>query len=555
MSETKSLLLAAFLSAITVITWQFFFYTPKVKNRIDGENQILEIKKNPVDIVDKELNRKSVLQQGHRLKISTNSLHGSINLKGARFDDITLAGYRMDTAYGADEVVLLSPAKARESYFAEFGWVSLDNTVKLPNTETVWELDKGSDLAENESVTLKWDNDNGLLFKIKVRVDKHYLFYIDQYIVNNTDKIVKLIPYGRLNRVIPSNLQSSFVFHEGPIATFDNKFEEFPYNKVKKQKFSYTFDKGWFGFADKYWFAAIVPFSNKPMNSHMKYVSGKYQLDFTHDELVVEPNTTVSTFSYLFTGAKNINILDKYAKDLHIKYFDRVVDFGILYFITKPIFLLLQYLNYWLGNFGLAILILTVFMRIILLPLSMKATVSMLKMKKIRPELQKVKKLYASDKVKLNQEVMSLFKKHQITPMAGLLPSILQIPMFFALYKVLSITIEMRQAPFYGWIHDLSVKDPTNIFTLFGMLHWDHPQILSIGVLPIILGLTMMMQQKMSSSYQSYDSVQADAIKMMPYIFTFLFASFPAGLVLYWVWNNILSILQQVIITKIKFKT
>ena len=549
MSETKTLFIAAFLSALTVITWQFFFYTPIPVNT---NNKIIENKNIPVDIKT-ELNRKDVLSKGDRLNISTNNLHGSINLRGARFDNITLAEYKVSTDAESDEIVLLSPSKTKESYFAEFGWVSLDNNIKLPDNNTLWSADK-KQLSKNAQVTLMWDNGSGLLFKIKIKVDDKYLFNIDQYIVNNTDKTINLIPYGRLNRSFPGDKQSSFVFHEGPIIVSDNKFEELSYKKLKKQKLSYLFNKGWFGFADKYWFAAIVPFSNRPINTHMKYVNDKYQLDFTHDEVTVEPNTVVSTFSYLFTGAKNINILDDYAKNLNIKSFDRVVDFGVLYFITKPIFLLLQYLNSWLGNFGLAILLLTMLVRVLILPLSIRATVSMLKMRKIKPELQRLKKLHASDRIKLNQELMLLFKKHNVTPMAGLLPSIMQIPIFFALYKVLSITIEMRQAPFYGWIQDLSVKDPTNIFTLFGMLDWNPPQILSIGILPIFLGATMMLQQKMSMSYQSYDSIQGDAMKIMPYIFTFLFASFPTGLVLYWVWNNILSIVQQFVITKIKLK-
>ncbi len=550
MSEVRGLLLAAFLSALTVVTWQFFFSTPQSKPVASLATK--PVNDAPVEIA-MDLNRVSVLSdKSRRLEIATNALHGSINLKGARFDDITLADYRSSIKSNSEEIVLLSPAKTQESYFAEFGWVSLDSSLKLPNSDTVWTTDKDV-LSNNEEALLKWDNGQGLLFLIKIKADDKYLFYVDQYVVNNSSEAVRLIPYGRLNRSLDKN-DSNAIFHEGAVKVFDDKFEELSYNKIKKHKLSQTFSNGWFGFADKYWFAAMVPFGNKPITSHIKHVNNKYQLDFTHSEMIIEPNTSLSTFSYLFAGAKEINILDDYANNLHIKSFDRVVDFGMLYFITKPIFLLLQKINSWLGNFGLAILVLTVFVRVLLLPISIKATMSMLKMRKIRPEVERVKKLNANDKVKLNKEVMVLFKKNNVSPMSGLLPSIMQIPVFFALYKVLSITIEMRHAPFYGWITDLSAKDPTNIFTLFGLLDWGPPSILCVGILPVMLGLTMVIQQNISQTYQSYEGAQSDLIRLMPYAFTFLFAGFPAGLVVYWVWNNILSILQQLVITKWKFK-
>lgn len=551
MSESKSLLLAAFLSAIIVILWQFFFYTPVAKVT-HGPVQELHNQNYPVEINKTRTRSESISEEPYRVKISTANLHGSISLKGAKFDDITLAQYHVSNDPQSSDIALFSPLTTKEAYFAEFGWVSLDKNLNLPNSNTIWSTDKDQ-LSTQEGINLKWDNGSGVLFKIRITVDDKYLFHIDQYVTNNTNSIIKLIPYGRLNRIKPEDYQSSFIFHEGPIGIFDDKFDELSYSKIKKKKLTHIFSKGWFGFADKYWFASIVPFSNKPINAHMKYINNKYQLDFTSSELSIEPKSTVSTFSYLFTGAKNIDILDNYSKSLNIKSFDRVVDFGILYFITKPIFLLLKYCYSLFGNFGLAILILTIFVRIILLPLSVKSTVSMLRMRSIKPELQNLKKLYANDKIQLNKEIMLLFKKNNITPMAGLLPSIMQIPIFFSLYKVLSITIEMRHAPFYGWIKDLSAKDPTNIFTLFGALNWNPPQMLSIGILPIILGITMLIQQKMNSTYQSYDSAQADVMKFMPYIFTFLFAGFPAGLVLYWVWNNLLSIIQQLVITWVKF--
>ncbi len=552
MSESKSLLLAAFLSALTIIIWQFFFHQPF--KTTDQHQHVKQEINYPVEISSNIISRADILSQdNNRIKLETDNLHGSISLKGARFDDISLVKYRADNKNDTDEIVLLSPPKTQESYFAEFGWVARDTNIKLPNSNTIWSADNKKLTNEND-VTLKWDNGEGLVFCINIKVDDKYLFHVNQYVTNNTKNAVKVIPYGRLNRTKQDEDRFSLFFHDGPIGTFDDKLEELSYSKIKKQKVIHTFNKGWFGFSDKYWFASIVPFSNKPINSHMKYVNNKYQLDFTHQELIVPPNTTIDTLSYLFTGAKNINILDDYSSSLNIRLFDRVVDFGTLYFITKPIFLLLQLINSLIGNFGLAILILTVIVRILLLPISARATISMLKMRKIKPELKRIKTMHANDKTKLNKEVMALFKKNGVTPMAGLLPSIMQIPIFFSLYKVLSITIEMRHAPFYGWIKDLSAKDPTNIFTLFGMLNWSPPQLLCIGILPVMLCITMVIQQKMNNPYQSYDSTQADVIKMMPYIFLFLFASFPAGLVLYWVWNNLLSIIQQLVITKMKFR-
>ena len=559
MSESKSLLLAAFLSALTIIMWQFFFHAPAKKNHINKTHHVKQESEYPVEISNTRIqSRAEILSQDtNRVKILTDNLHGSISLKGAKFDDITLVKYKVDNNPDSDEVVLFSPTKTQESYFADFGWVpaAKDNDnikLKLPNSNTIWTVDN-TELTNKNEVTLRWDNNEGLLFRINIKVDDKYLFHVHQYVTNNTNHPVEMVPYGRLNRSKNGDDPFSLIFHEGPIGTFDDHFEELSYSKLKKQTVSYTFDKGWFGFSDKYWFASVVPLRDQGIKAQMKYKNNKYQLDFIHQKLIVAPNTTVDTLSYLFTGAKNINILDDYSKSLNIKLFDRVVDFGILYFITKPMFLLVQFINSLIGNFGLSILVLTIMVRIILLPISARATISMLKMRQIKPALKRIKALHTGDKVKMNQAVMALFKKNGITPMAGLLPSIMQIPIFFSLYKVLSITIQMRQAPFYGWIQDLSVRDPTNIFTLFGLLNWSPPQLLCIGVLPIMLCITMLIQQKMSSPYQSYDSTQADIIKMMPYIFLFLFAGFPAGLVLYWIWNNLLSIVQQLIITKIKF--
>ncbi|QLK50388.1 membrane protein insertase YidC [Ehrlichia ruminantium] len=561
MLEIRNLVFAVVLSVLIMMGWRLvyekFFTVQHVVEDEDSSSMIPEI-----DNVLTYRSRNEIIDstQNLRVKLSNKEINGSISLKGAQLDDLVFKNYHITPDSSSDGIILLSPENTEGVYFIEFGWIDPQHKIVVPNQLSTWTSDK-SVLSPNNTVTLTWDNQQGVIFQIKVTLDDYYMFKIEQIIINNTDNVVNLIPYGRINRARHTTEKSYWISHEGAVGSFGYTLKEWTYKNIIKErniKISQqnTDDNQWVGIADKYWFTALIPNilqKKSKLSFHVKH--GKYnnedrfQVDFSHDSYSAYPNKTASSTSYLFAGAKELKLLDKYKKDLNISLFDKAVDFGILYFITKPVFLLLEYFYDLIGNFGLAILLLTIVIKLIMFPLSYKSYISMFKLKYLQPEILKIKELYKNDNTKMSKEVSLLFKKNDVSPMSGFIPILIQIPVFFALYKVLFVTIEMRHAPFYLWVKDLSNFDTANVLTLFGLLNFNPP--ICIGILPVILGITMIIQQKMNTSThssQDQDKIQASFIKFLPYVFIFIFSSFPTGLIIYWICSNSITIIQQLII-------
>jgi YidC/Oxa1 family membrane protein insertase len=502
--------------------------------------------------------RAAALEASRRIPVRTPKLHGSVSLTGARLDDLTLVDYREATDPASPEIVLLSPAGSPKPYYAEFGWVPADAAVKVPGADTVWTAAPGStELTAGGKLVLTWDNGDGLRFIRTFTVDENYMFGVEQRVENYGAKAVTLHPYALVSRTGTPHTEGMYILHEGPLGVFDGTLKEVKYDDLKKE--GQVREKtvgGWAGITDKYWLTALVPDQKAEVTGRFVYMANgnaeRYQADFTGGPVTVQPNASAEGNFHMFAGAKQVKLLDAYADKFGITNFDLAIDFGWFYFLTKPFFYLLTMLHSALGNMGLAILALTVLIKLAMFPLANKSYVSMSKMKNLQPEMKKLQERFAEDKMRLQQEMMALYKREKVNPVSGCLPMLIQIPVFFALYKVLFVAIEMRHAPFYGWIHDLSAPDPTTIFNLFGLIPWDAnaylPSFLHLGVWPLIMGLTMWVQQKLNP--QPTDPVQAKMMSFLPIMFTFLLANFAAGLVIYWAWSNLLSIVQQWVIMR-----
>ena len=501
---------------------------------------------------------------GPRLAINAPKMSGSIGLTGAVFDDVVLKDYHQTLAKDSPLVQLLGRRGSATPSYAQFGWTPVGN-VKVPTDTTVW-TPSGSDLTPQSPVTLSWDNGAGLTFQMLVSVDDNYMFTVRQQVVNHSATAVQLFPWSRAVRDYKPVEQSSYILFEGPLGVFNGTLHQQSYNSIKNdgehssggRAFSATGAGGWIGITDKYWLTALAPAQNTQLTGSMSYSAvsdgdgSAYQTSFiTAAPLTIATGATGSLQTHLFTGAKVVKLLDAYGREYQIPSFDKSVDFGYLYFITKPIFFCLDWLNSLIGNFGLAIIVFTVGVKLLFFPLASYSYRSMGRMKLVQPKIQAIRERLKDDSAKQQQEIMALYKAEKINPASGCLPMVVQIPVFFSLYKVIFTTIEMRQAPFYGWIHDLSVPDPTNLFNLFGLIPFD-PTVISpmlhIGALPIIMGITMYLQQKLNPAPP--DPVQARMFQFMPIIFTFVLARSPAGLVLYWTWNNLLSVGQQWLIMR-----
>ena len=572
MSEQRNMILAAGLAFAILFGFNYLYEQPKNLERMQQLESLKaqateqktampertsSIPSKIVDEIKKPFgSRSEALQATKRIKINTPSLHGSINLIGATLDDLTLAQYHEKPDTSSQEIILLSPNRVEHAYFADFGWLIAEKEIELPNKNSEWKVhglsqfqSLGSvELTPSQPLTLVWFNGSGLRFEKILTVDENYLFTITDRVVNNGDVEVSMQPYGQVTRVGTPTTSGFFILHEGPIGVFNSRLKELDYSKLIKEKSAeQTTTGGWLGFTDKYWLVALLPDQKLPVQTRFfaETVGGVdvYNCKTLSPIQTLKPGQSIESKQNLFAGAKVLRILDQYEKKFGFSRFDLAVDFGWFYFLTKPLFYVLEFFHEFLGNFGLAILALTVLFKIMFLPLANKSYRSMSRMKLLQPQIEKIKARVGDDKIKLNTEMMALYKKEKINPMGGCLPMLIQAPIFFCLYKVFFVTIEMRHAPFYGWINDLSSPDPTTIFNLFGLIPWDPPSMLMIGVWPLIMGATMILQQRLNP--QPADPMQAKMMMLMPIFFTYLLASFPAGLVIYWAWNNILSMGQQ----------
>jgi YidC/Oxa1 family membrane protein insertase len=565
--------------------WQYFYEAPKqaektkLESEIKNKSEILKIQEeNEPIIIPANFNKieeeKSIIPQNLVISQSQNSraffenenIKGSINTEGLKIDNLELKKYKFSKNSG---VSLLAPSQSNTSYFVQFGFTSNDSRIKLPNSKTIWKISKGNG---NEFIA-RWENGQGILFETTISLDESYMFSISQIVKNKSGVEVSIAPFIKIFRNTPEHLEGTFISHEGFVGHLNGLLHEQKYDEIKKVKrmtFPRETETFWAGFADKYWLTTFAYNNEACFQNKCKFINSeisfnhlreqgedKYQADFVTEAVIIPNNEQISFPSKVFSGAKELKLLDYYGakgftsndKTYQLKQFDKTVDFGIFYFLTKPIFLLITFLNSFLHNFGFAIILLTIIIKLILFPIATKSYLSMGKMKALAPKIAQVKKEIGGNKLELNRRIMEIYKENKVNPLSGCLPLFLQIPVFFALYKVLYISIEMRGADFIFWITDLSMKDPTSIFNLFGLLPFSVPSFLQIGVLPILMGLTTYLQQSLSP--KSGDEMQMMIIKFMPFILIFVFASFPAGIVLYWITNNVLSILQQLYVEKV----
>lgn len=569
----KNLILAIVISVAIVLGWQFFIEGPRIQQQratqppaaattqpqpgvVAAPQAAIGAAPSAPIVAAAAPDRASAIAQSPRIRIDTPQIKGSIRLAGAQLDDVQLARYRETTEAGSPAITLLSPQTAPSPYFAEFGWVAGTPGVTVPDGQTPWTADRDA-LTPATPVTLSWDNGTGLRFQRRVSIDANFMFQVADSVTNAGSAPVQLQAYGRVQRVGTPSTLGFYILHEGPIGVLNGKLEEPSYDDVKKKREIKAAATGaWLGITDKYWLVALVPDQTTAKDTRFVHTTVQskdaYQADFLAGAVTVAPGATATATSHLFAGAKEVRLLDDYEKALGVALFDRAVDFGWFYWLTRPIFFVLDFFFRLLGNFGLAILLLTLCVKALFFPLANKSYRAMSKMKLLQPEIEKLKALHGGDQQKMSQAMMELYKKSGANPLAGCLPVVIQIPVFFALYKVLFVTIEMRHAPFFGWIRDLSAGDPTSIFNAFGLLPWSPPEVYllggTMGAWPLIMGVTMWLQQKMNPAPP--DPVQAKIFMFMPILFTFMLAAFPAGLVIYWAWNNILSVAQQWVIMR-----
>ncbi|MBZ9822288.1 membrane protein insertase YidC [Mesorhizobium sp. CA4] len=580
MENNRNFFITIALSVLILTLWQVFYMNPKMEQQREQariEQQRVEAQKKeaqgtnpgaaptaqapgaipsaPGGDTATAAGRDQAIAATNRVKIDTPSLEGSINLTGARLDDLKLKHYTETVDKNSPEIQLLNPQALPTGYFAEIGFVGTDKTGAVPSSDTVWSVEGNPTLTPSTPVTLTYTNDKGLTFKRTISVDNDYMFTVSDTVQNSGSAAVSLFNYGRVTRYDKPAVASTYVLHEGLIGvTGAEGLSEYKYATIEKDKEVKPGKStdGWLGITDKYWAVTLVPTEKQPFQPRYAYFEDgrhRYQSDFLTDPINIEAGQSATVETEVFAGAKEVAKINAYAQDRHIKRFDLLIDWGWFYFITKPMFWLIDTLYKFFGNFGLAILATTVVVKAIFFPLANKSYASMANMKKVQPKMLEIREKYADDKMKQQQAMMELYKTEKINPLAGCWPVALQIPVFFSLYKVLYITIEMRHAPFFGWIHDLAAPDPTSIFNLFGLLPFAPPAFLPhMGAWAVVMGITMFLQMRMNPAPP--DPTQAAIFTWMPVIFTFMMGSFPAGLVIYWAWNNTLSILQQGVIMK-----
>ncbi|HEX3810946.1 MAG TPA: membrane protein insertase YidC [Rhizomicrobium sp.] len=566
MSDNRNLLIAIALCAAVILGWEYFVAVPQMNAQKAAQaqttvaqqekHQSLAPAKAPTTSEGAaHLSRAQALKLGGtRIVINTPAVDGSLRLKGARFDDLRLKHYRETTDPKSPEIILLSPTSTSYPYYAEFGWVAAQSAhVAVPTDSTVWQQAGNGMLSPGHPVTLQWDNGHGLIFKRTIAVDDQYMFTVSDAVTNKTSATASLFPYANVVRDGLPDTQHYWAVHEGFVGVADGTLKDSKYTDFKPDTPPENFHStgGWLGITDKYWMAAAIPPQKSTLDGAYRtaMVGGvqAYQADYRMSVSTVAPGQTVTVTQHLFAGAKVVSIIQAYEDKLGIDRFDLAIDWGWFFFFTKPIFLLLDFFYRHVGNFGIAILLLTLTIKIIFFPIANTSYKSMSKMKKLQPEMERIKARFADDKVRQQQETMELYKREKVNPVSGCLPMLLQIPVFFSLYKVIFVTIEMRQAPFFGWIHDLSAPDPTTIVNLFGLLPFTPPDFLPaflhVGAWACMMGATQWFQTKLNPA--PADPAQAKMFAFMPLIMVFMLAGFPAGLVIYWTWNNLLTVLQQ----------
>ena len=551
--DSKNVIAAISLSAAVIIIYGLFFAPPppdpkKINNEknnvVESTSEAPSLDQN-VEV--SKISRNEAIENEDRVQFENSTVIGSISLVGGSIDDLTFKKYT-NTLNGDDNVILLNPKKVEDGYYIETGWATANKNINLPNSKTIWTIEGNDKLTPNSPIKLSWTNDQNIKFIKDISIDDQYLFKVNQTIINNSEKTYNFYPYGQIIRNLAPEIIDFFILHEGLIGVFDDQLVEEDYDDIEEKKFSINADKGWLGITDKYWITSLIPQENRKFRTDFDY-KNKFRANFIETSATeIGANETKSNEIKIIIAAKEVDIIDGYAENLNISKYDLAIDWGWFYFLVKPLFFLIDYFFKLTGNFGIAIILITICIRIVFFPLANYSFKSMAKMKVLQPEMTRLKELHKEDKMKLQQEMMALYKKEKVNPVSGCLPIFIQIPFFFAIYKVLFVTLEMRHQPFYGWIKDLSERDPTSIFNLFGLIPWDPPSFLLIGVWPCLMGLSMYLQQKLNPTPP--DPIQAKIFAFFPLFLTVILAPFPSGLVIYWTINNILTMAQQYVIIK-----
>jgi len=550
--DTKNIIAAISLSAAVIILYSLFFApNPQERKQIQSEKNITSENTDAPSLEQNEeiskISRTEAINEENRILFENNNIKGSISLTGSSIDDLTFKKYTK-TLNGKDNIVLLNPKKVQNGYYVETGWVTTNKNIKIPNSKTLWEVEGNNKLSPNSPVKLIWTNEDNIKFEKKISIDSQYLFTVEQKIINNSDKTYNFYTYGQIIRNEAPKVTNFYILHEGMLGVFDDQLIEEDYDDIEEKKYSINAEKGWLGITDKYWITSLVPENGKKFRAEFDY-KNKFRANFIETNVTeIGANQTKSNKIKIIIAAKEVDVIDGYAESLNISKYDLAIDWGWFYFIVKPLFFAIDYFFKLTGNFGIAIILITACIRLAFFPLANYSFRSMAKMKVLQPEMTRLKELHKEDKMKLQQEMMALYKKEKVNPVSGCLPIFIQIPFFFAIYKMLFVTIEMRHQPFFGWIKDLSERDPTSIFNLFGLIPWDPPTFLLIGAWPVLMGVTMFFQQKLNPAPP--DPVQAKIFMFFPLFLTVILAPFPSGLVIYWTINNVLTMAQQYVIMK-----
>ena len=550
--DTRNVIAAISLSAAVIILYSLFFQPdPAIIKQNLAEQKKIENNEDTPSLDKNEnfakLSRTDALKENDRIQFENGSVVGSISLKGAAIDDLTFNEYNVELN-GSDKITLLSPRNVEDGYLIESGFVSTNKNIDIPDASTVWEVSGNKKLTNNSPVKLTWSNTQGITFEKHISLDDQFLFTVKEKIINRSDKSYNFYSYGQIIRNKLPEISGFYILHEGFLSVLDDQLIEEDYDDIQEKKFTQIAQEGFVAISDKFWVTSVIPPKGKEFKTTFDY-KNKFRANYISTKgIEVKANTSIEEKIQIIVAAKRVNVIDGYAENLDINKFDLAIDWGFMYFITKPLFFVLDYFFKLLGNYGLAIIAVTICIRLAFFPLANFSFKSMGKMKLLAPEMARLKELHKDDKMKLQQAMMALYKKEKVNPMSGCLPILVQIPVFFALYKVLFVTIEMRHMPFYGWIHDLSDRDPTSLFNVFGLIPWDPPSFLLIGAWPIIMGITMFIQQKLNPTPP--DPIQAKIFMFFPVFLTVILAPFPAGLVIYWSFNNIFTMIQQYIVQR-----